>query len=70
MCFAVILALILLPLGGFAIGMGHGANGGWIGAVIGLVLAVVLAGAPAALFLKAEKAKYDRENRNDDPPAP
>ncbi len=62
MCLAVVLALILLPLGGYALGAGHGANGGLIGAAIGLALAVVLAGAPAVLFLKAEKTKYDREN--------
>jgi hypothetical protein len=62
MCLAVVLALILLPLGGFAIGAGHGPSGGLIGAGIGLVLALLLAGVPSALFLKAEKTKYDREN--------
>jgi uncharacterized membrane protein YczE len=62
MCLAIVIALILLPLGGFAIGMNHGPNGGWIGAAIGFALAVVLAGWPTAIYLKAEKTKYDREN--------
>lgn len=59
------MALILLPLGGWAIGHAHyGVTGGWIGAAVGLVLAIVLAGAPTAAFLRIEKKKYDRKNRD------
>jgi hypothetical protein len=64
MCIAVVLALILLPLGGAMFGYGHGGMAGaWIGAGAGVVLALVLAGAPTAIFLAAEKKKYDREGR-------
>jgi hypothetical protein len=67
MCFAAVLALLLLPLGGWLVGGAHGGTtGGWIGAAIGLALALLLAGAPAAAFLRIEKKKYDRENSSPD----
>jgi hypothetical protein len=62
LCIAVVLALILLPLGGAVVGYSHGgSSGGWIGAAGGLVLALVLVGLPTLIFLSAEKKKYDRE---------
>jgi hypothetical protein len=62
LCVAVVLVLILLPLGGALLGHGlGGASGAGIGAVAGLLLALLLGGAPTLLFLGAEKRKYDRE---------
>lgn len=62
MCLAVVLALVFLPFGGSVIGHSiGGASGGWIGAAIGVVLALALAGLPTAVYLGAEKKKYDRD---------
>lgn len=62
LCVAVVLVLILLPLGGALLGHGlGGASGAGIGAVASLLLALLLGGAPTLLFLGAEKRKYDRE---------
>jgi hypothetical protein len=62
-CIAVVLALLLFPLAGGAIGLArNGAAGAWIGAGLGLLLALVLTGAPTAYFLKIAKRNYDRRN--------
>ncbi|THD57480.1 hypothetical protein [Phenylobacterium sp.] len=67
MCLAAILALVLLPLGGWAIGYSQGgAMAGGIGAGVGLAAAAILAGVPTAIFFGAEKKKYDRESEEED----
>ncbi len=67
MCLAAVLALVLLPLGGWIVGDARaGAPGGWIGALVGFVLALALAGAPTAAFLAIEKKRYDRDNQTPD----
>jgi len=63
MCLAFVLAPVLLPLGGAIIGgTVFSQTGAWIGGAIGSVASLVLVGVPSALYLKAEKRKYDSEN--------
>jgi hypothetical protein len=67
MCFVVVLAIIFLPVLGWAVGASMGgAATGWMGAAIGLAVAVVLVGGPTAVFLGIEKKKYDRKGRETD----
>jgi hypothetical protein len=59
MCLVVVLAIIILPVLGWAVA-------GWTGVAVGFGVAVLLIGAPTAVFLGIEKKKYDREGRNSD----
>jgi len=62
MCAVVVLALILLPAAGGALGYARdGAMGGWLGGLGGLAAALVLGGAPLALLFNGERKKLARE---------
>jgi len=62
MCVVVILAIFLLPVFGWFVGVTHGgATLGWLGAAVGLAAAILLVGAPTAIFLGIEKKNYDRQ---------
>lgn len=62
MCLAVALLLLVMPVGGWALGYSRaGPYGGWAGALAGLAAALILAGAPLALIVAAQRKKLARE---------
>jgi hypothetical protein len=62
MCVAVILALIVLPVLGGAVGYARdGATGAWVGALSGMTIAIGVAGGPFALMANAQRKKQALE---------